>query len=258
MKYACLVFLFLSTCAWAQDEELNKKEREKYPTSFALQIRGLTNNRFIEPNEISLNNDTVISSIGSRYGFSFGGIIRRRYTESLGIELGLHHVKRYYNVSGSLPDSNLNLSGRFAFTNYELPINGLVFVKFSEEFFANVGLGITTIYKPSSILKQLEDKTVNKSFSFEGYAYRKFGFNINAQAGIEYKTEKSGTFYFGAAASIPTSPLFAFISVYRNPENGIRTDQGTFIRSPYFSVELRYYFPKIKNTGQQPNRGPIE
>lgn len=252
------LFLFFAVSVFAQEDELEKKEREKFPTSFALQFRGLANNGFIENAPITLNNDTVISSIGMNTGFSFGGIIRRRYTESLGIELGINHVKRFYNLTGSLIDSNFNYSGRYAFTNYELPISGVVFIKFSKKVFSSVGLGMTTIYKPSSVLKLHVDDAQKKSYTFEGNAFRKFGFNINAQFGFEYVSEQKGTFYIGGSASIPTSPLFAFISVYRDPSHGIRTDQATFVRSPYFSIDLRYFFPKIKNAGPQPIQGPIE
>ena len=257
MKFIWVILLFIALPILSQ-EKADDNEREKFPTSFAIQIRGLAHNRFSEASTLTLTNDTVISSIGMRNGFSFGGVIRRQYTDELGIELGLIHNKRYYNLASSPTDTNVTYTSDFAFTNYELPVKGLVFVKFSQSVFANVGLGMTALYKPSSVYVQVNDLPVKRSVSFEGNAYRKFGFNVDAQIGVEYRTRNSGTFYLGGSASIPTSPLFAFISVYRSQNESVRVDQGEFVRSPYFTLDLRYYFPKIRNKGDQPNKGLLD
>ena len=257
MKTIRLFVILIAFSLQAQEED-ERVVKEKYPTSFAFQFSGLLNNKFIESSPISLLNDTVISSIGMNYGFSFGGIIRRQFTDALGIEIGLKHNKRFFNVSGTVLDTNVTYKTDFAFTNYELPVMGLVFIQFSKEVFASAGLGFTAIYKPSSVYVQVNDVPVKRSFSFEGYAYQKFGFNANAQFGFEWRSERSGIFYIGGAASIPTSPLFSFVSVYRSPNEGVRVQQGEFVRSPFFSIDLRYYFPKVKNKGVQPNKGPIE
>jgi hypothetical protein len=248
--------LLVSFQAIAQEE--TRSEREKFPTSFAFQLRGLANNRVMEGPITTLNNDTVISTIGMRTGFSFSAIIRRQFTDNLGIELGLIHNKRYYNVTGTVLNSNTTYGTDFAFTNYELPVNGLTFIRFSQKIYANAGLGVSFVYKPSNVYSRIADFAANRSFTFEGFAFKKFGLNINGQYGMEYRTEKIGSFYIGGSVSIPTGTLFSFISVYRSPDEGIRTNQGIEMRSPYFSVDLRYYLPKIKNKGVQPNIGPID
>ena len=83
MKITWIILLFVAIPVLSQ-ERADENESEKYPTSFALQIRGLAHNRFVEPSILTQTNDTVISSIGMRNGFSFGGVIRRRYTDELG------------------------------------------------------------------------------------------------------------------------------------------------------------------------------
>ncbi len=255
MKFTILFILFVSSFGFSQNE---KNEREKFPTTFAVQLRGLTNNRVVE-GPFELNNDTVISTLNMRNGFSFGGVIRRQFTDNLGIEIGLIHNKRFYNISGNILDTNSILSSEMAFTNYEIPVNGLAFIKFSKTIYASAGLGFTMVYKPSSILKQVVDRQFDKRFVFAGLTDgNKFGFNINAQFGVEFRTERMGTFYVGGAASIPTNPLFEFVSAYTDEEGGIETYQSVDVRSPYFAIDLRYYFPKIRNKGVQPIQGPIE
>ena len=251
MKAIWIILLTISLPCFAQEPEKDN-EREKFPTSFALQLRGLANNRFVEGSTLTQTHDTVVSTIGMRNGFSIGGIIRRRFTDQLGFELGIVHNKRYYDLTSTPTDTDVTYSTDFAFVNYELPVKGLVFIKFSKNIYSSVGLGITTLYKPSSVLKQVNDLPAKRSASFEGNAYNKFSFNADAQIGVEYRTRNSGTFYIGGSASVPTSPLFAFISVYKSLDESIRVDQSQFVRSPYFTVDLRYFFPKIKNKGEQP------
>lgn len=242
--------------AFGQEEI--KSEKEKFPTSFAFQVRGLANNRVMEGPVTELNNDTVLSTIRMRNGFSFSAIIRQQFTDNLGLEIGLIHNKRYYDVSGSVLNGNSAYGTDFAFTNYEIPVNGLAFIRFSRKVYSNVGLGVSFVYKPSNVYARVADFDANRSFTFEGFAFKRFNLNINGQYGVEYRSEKAGTFYLGGSLSIPTAPLFSFISVYKSPDEGIRTDQGITMRSPYFSIDLRYYLPKIKNKGIQPNQGPIE
>lgn len=259
MKITAIILFLGSLTAFSQ-EGLKKEEREKYPTSFAIQLRGLVNNRAIE-GPLVLTNDINTSTIEMRNGFSFGGIIRRRFTDNLGVELGLNHTKRFFDLEGVIHGENATITGEFAQTNFELPVNGLVFIKFSQKFYGSAGLGVSTIYKPSSVTKEIVDKVNDRKFAFFGFSDKnKIDFNVNAQFGFEYRTEKYGTMYIGGGASIPTGPMFEFVSAYADEGNGnnITTYESGNISSPFFSLDLRFYFPKIRNKGVQPNKGPIE
>ncbi len=259
MKHFFSFFLFLFIFSIVLGQEVREK-REKFPTHFAFQFRGLIPNKFSEPRTNEVSNDTLTSSITQNYGFSFGGIIRRRYTDRLGVEVGLNLSKRYYGVSTSVPDSNLSFDKSFAFTTFELPLNGLVFIKLSEKVFTNAGLGFSAIYKPSSVSTDGTGgfKEGSNEFSMAGIIENKFNFNINAQLGFEYESEKNGKFYLGGSAHIPTSHLFTFVSIYGISNSDIATAVTYEQRSPFFTIDLRYYFPTIRNKGDQPLKGPIE
>jgi hypothetical protein len=252
-----LTFVILSMLGFSAFGQEIKEVREKFPTHFAFQLRGLVPNKFSEQRTNTVFNDTLTSSIKSKYGFSFGGVIRRRYTDRLGIEMGLNICKRYYDVSTGIPDSNQFFTKDFAFTNFELPVNGLVFIKLSERFYTNAGLGISAIYKPSSVAAE-EFKENKGEFSMAGIVEKKFNLNINAQLGFEFVSDRSGIFYLGGSAHIPTGTLFYFYSKYNYANSDIFSAVVYNQRSPFFTLDLRFYFPTIKNKGDQPLRGPIE
>jgi hypothetical protein len=259
MKYF-IFFLPVLCMATSVFGQMVKEKREKFPSHFAFQVRGLVPNKFSEPRTNTVFNDTLRSSITSNYGFSFGGIIRRRYTDRLGIEVGLNLSKRYYGLTTALPDSNLYFERGFAFTTFELPLNGLVFVKLSERVFTNAALGASIIYKPSSVSVggKAGFKEGKNEFSIAGIVEQKFNINLNAQLGFEYLSDKKGIFYFGGSAHIPTAPLFYFLSRYSYANSDVNSAVVYNQRSPFFTFDLRYYFPTIKNKGDQPLRGPIE
>ncbi|MFA7274119.1 MAG: outer membrane beta-barrel protein [Crocinitomicaceae bacterium] len=258
MKSVISLFIFFCFQLVAFGQVLNevKEKREKYPTYFALQLRGLIPNKFSEQKLNTVFNDTLTSSIYQKNGFSFGGIIRKRYTKSLGVETGLNLSKRYYDLTVSVPDSGLAFNKDFSFTTFELPVNGLVFIQLTNKFFANAGLGVSAIYKPSSV--GVLFKEGKNAFTLGGIAYRKFNFNINAQLGFEFASEKSGTFYLGGSAHIPLTPLFAYVAHYSYANSDFASAVVYDQRSPFFTVDLRFYFPTIRNKGNQPLKGPIE
>jgi hypothetical protein len=256
MKSILLFFLFSLANASVFGQEI-KEKKEKFPSHFAFQLRGLIPNKFSEPKTNTVFNDTLTSSITQKNGFSFGGVIRTRYADRFGVELGLTICKRYFDVSTGIPDSGLFFSKDFAFTNFELPVNGLVFIQLSERVFTNAGLGISAVYKPSSVAAR-EFKENKSEFSMAGIVQNKFNLNINAQLGFEYVSDKNGAFYIGGSAHIPLSRLFYFYSKYTYANSDVFSAVVYEQKSPFFTFDVRYYFPTIKNKGMQPLRGPIE
>lgn len=256
MKFVLLLFIFFLTNVYTFGQEI-KEKKEKYPTHFGIQVRGLFPNKFSEQKTNTIFNDTLRSSITQKNGFSFGGIIRRRYTDRLGVEIGLNLSKRYFDVSTGIPDSNQFFKKDFAFTNFELPLNGLVFIKLSDRVYSNAALGLSAIYKPSSVASE-QFKEAKGEFSMAGIVENKFNVNINAQLGFEFVSDKNGSIYLGGSAHIPTGTFFYFYSKYTYANSDVFSAVVYNQRSPFFTVDLRFYFPTIKNKGEQPLKGPIE
>ncbi len=189
-------------------------------------------------------------------GYSFGGMIRRDYENGFSLEGGINYTQRHLYISMEVRDSNLISTNNMTFVNYEFPIQGLVFVKLTKSIFGSAGLGTSLFYKPSSV--RVNNYTEGKSnFVHYGYARYKFGAEINAQAGFEFRTKKIGFYYLGASAKIPLSALFEYNGLYFYGTQ-LKANDYTQASGAFLSVDLRYYLPKIKNAGQQPLINPIE
>jgi hypothetical protein len=81
---------------------------------------------------------------------------------------------------------------------------------------------------------------------------------MNANVGFEFRTEKNGFFYLGGVARVPFKPLFDLYVQY----DYTGTDYQSILHGPvdgsFLSIELKYFFPNIKNKGLQFQDGPVE
>lgn len=141
------------------------------------------------------------------------------------------------------------------FIEYEIPINGLVSIKLSDKIFMTSTMGASISFRPTDSYDLL---FANERHLFLCYADRKstFGLGLNANLGFEYRTKKSGFFYFGGSARIPFQPLFEYELIHEYDANtrSIFTD----VDGAFLSLDIKYFFPLIKNRGKQFLRGPIE
>jgi len=210
---------------------------------------------FIGPRSLTLTDPNFTSTISSRNGYSMGGILRRSYTDRFSLETGIHYNTFMYDLNASVPDSNVSGSNDLKFTTYDIPLNALVFVKLTEIWHASAALGITALYKPSSVgvLSNPEGKHL---FVQTGAALNKFGLDANAQFGFELRTRDKGYFYLGGSARVPLTNLFIFFTKYEYEDNSYAAQAN--YKGGYFTVDLRYYFHNVKNKGAQPNQSPID
>lgn len=253
MKYG--VGLMLVIFVFSGHAQNIPEPKEKFPTFFAASVNGLFPNTFLNSKSLVLKDTLMNSSLTQGFGSSIGGLIRRSYTDRFSLEAGIYYSTRNYQVDISVPDSNIFSSTSLKFTSFELPVNGLVFIKLSEEIYANAALGFSFGYKPSSIGGS-NNPSGKHLFLYRGILNSKFSIDANAQFGFELRTRKSGFFYLGGSARVPLAPLFLFVSVYeyKTERYGLAGEAN----GGYFSLDLRYYFHNVKNKGPQPLKGPIE
>ncbi len=229
--------------------------KEKYPTFFALEFRPIIANSYFGTTSLSLVNDTFSATLRQNYGYSLGGMIRRSYTDQLSVETGINYVIRNFDVQVSVPDSNIYGTNDFSFTSFELPLKGLVFIKLSEAWYSNVGLGLAGVYKASNV-GVLTNPGGKHQFGTAGIVERKFSLDVRAQFGFEYRTKRKGYYYLGGSASVGTSNMFIFLAAYGYDNK--KSFQAASVKPGYFSIDLRYYFYNVKNKGEQPNLNPLE
>lgn len=254
LKYL-VVFCFFVIYPCFGQREYREEFNEDLPLFYGMQMRLIVPG-FGSNTPMSLADSMYRSTSKFLPGYSFGGMIRRDFENGFSIEGGINYTQRHLYVQMEVPDSSISLENTMTFINYEFPFQGLVFVKMTKSIFGSAGLGASFFYKPTSV--RVNNYTEGKSnFVHYGYARWKFGAEINAQAGFEFRTNKIGFYYLGASAKIPLSALFEYNGLYFYGTQ-LKANDFTQASGAFLSVDLRYYLPKIKNAGRQPLINPIE
>lgn len=229
--------------------------RERVPSYFGLQVRPVFPTRFIGEPTLDLVQDNFSTQINQKIGFSFGGTVRAGLTKLLALETGINYTQRQFEVNMSVPDSGVSASNDLTFITYDIPINGLVYIQLSERFYMNASLGILLAFKPSNV-GILTTPGGKHTFTHTGKINGRTGFDLNANIGFEYRTEKSGFFYIGGSGRVPFKPLFEMIAQYKY--DGITNTQYGEVDGSFLSIDFKYFFPNINNKGPQFQLGPIE
>jgi hypothetical protein len=233
-------------------------KRDKFPIHFGLQSRLVIPSNFLGAVETDLSDQQFSSNLVQKLGFSYGALIRADYTKNISLEGGINFIQRQFNATMSYSDSIefVQDTNRLTFISYELPLTGVVKIQLGKSLFSMVGLGPAFTFKPTSV--KLIDQPGGKHTFYHTGSVKKFGIDINAQAGFEYKTKKSGSFYFGGSAKIPTSYLFNWGGKYSQQGSSFYLIDFAKVNGSFLSFDLRYYFPKIRKSGIQFKQGPIE
>lgn len=249
------IFLFFCLVSFSLFGQIGRQSR--LPNYFGFQVRTIFPTRFIGESSSTISKDGFSTTISQKMGYSFGGTVRVGLTELIALETGINLTQRYYGLKMSLADSNLTADDQFGFIQYDIPINALIYIKFTDKFYMNASFGVAMGYKPSSI-GIITNPGGTHQFLNIGLVdiHKKIGLDINANLGFEYRTKKAGIFYVGGSARLPLSPLFQLITKYKNGTYGL-VNYGN-VNGSYLSLDFKYFLPNHIVQGRFAPHGPIE
>jgi hypothetical protein len=215
---------------------------------FGIQVSGIIPTTILSTGEQTIKNDSISFTISSASGYSIGGMVRHNFSKMFTLETGIHIVNRKYSFNfkhDTRRDSTLDINDNSSVNliSYKIPVQWLIYIRLSEQFYMNTLFGVSFDFYPSDVTKT-RDK----------YAYiiildSWFSVALVASIGLEYRTKKAGFFYIGASLHYPFNDI-AFVRVSYIPDVN---DPGNFanldgnLRGTYFSIDLRYFFAKTKN-----------
>lgn len=242
------ILIFASTYSLAQDE--------KVASYFGIQVRPVIPTDWVGQKQTKIVNSNFSSTITQTLGYSFGGTVRAGLTKLIAFETGINFTQRNFDLSMSLSDTNVLATDNISLVGYDIPLNLLMYIQLSEKYYANASMGVVTIFNPTNIMKVTETGGIH---SFENFGeVNRMTFNFNANVGFEYRTEKSGFFYLGGSIRVPLQPAFTWLSAHMIQQQTDITMAVGEVSGSFLSVDLKYFFPNIKNKGSQPKKGPIE
>lgn len=253
-----LLIILLPSNASAQQE---KRKKDRFPSYFGLTVAPIFPSDFIGQKKTVFQDSTqrMESVFNQKAGLTFGASVRIGITKLISIETGLYQVRRNFDVSCNFPDSNIVSSSNLGFVNYDIPLNALMYVQLSEKWYMNAALGFSITHYPSDVLTQQELSPF--LVAYRGMRVNRTYFGAGSGIGFEYRTKKSGAFYFGGSVKIPFNPIMIGVTDVERSLTSNKVRAVKRINGSYFSLELRYYLPSnlLKNN-KQPNfnNGPIE
>ena len=180
--------------------------------------------------EKSITQNNINFSVSQKFGFCAGMVIRRGFTKRFSLESGINYVKRNYNLK--IADTSFTGKSDFTIIGYEIPVLGLIYIRIAKKIFMNTSLGISWDMYPSNIT------TGDSYFKHTSTRHSLFQGAALANLGYEYRTEKSGYFYWGASYHLPFTEIFNSSITYE-PKQEIAKLK---IPGNYLTLDFRYFF----------------
>jgi hypothetical protein len=211
---------------------------QKSKVTFGLQYKPIVPIKVLNVEDIVLNENGFDATISPVLGHNFGAIIRWGGSNKIAFESGLSYVRRNFNINISLDDS-LSGSLQYGVVNYEIPFQGLFYVRLSKQFYMNAATGISLNFRASDV----GNFTDNRQFS-QITLVQYINMAYIANLGFEFRSKNTGTFYLGASLSTLFRPL-GKTTIYSEDDINVKKISSALIGN-YLSIDLRYFFKESK------------
>ncbi len=209
---------------------------QKGMTTVGIQIKPIIPFSTLTKDELINDADDVHFETSVHSGFTAGLVVRHNFTNLIAFETGINYCKRKYSLR--ITDADLVSQSYFRIISYEIPAMLMVYAQLGEKIYINGSLGPTMDMFASDI------ETFDTIYRHVAFRQHVFQPALAANAGCEYRTEKSGTFYLGASFQRPFSYIYlSKVGYYGNNKQVIVENE---LSGAYITIDLRYYFPVTK------------
>jgi hypothetical protein len=207
---------------------------QKGVTTFGIQVKPVIPVEIFDP-LTSVERPNLKGTVELTGGNAFGMSIRVGLTNTLSFETGIGQIKRSYTFGLTNDTSGFSGSGQVRYVGYEIPITGLAFIRLGERVWMNTALGFSLDMYPSDVRSDLENGQI--------YIFRRrwVQMGVLGNIGVEYRTERSGSFYVGATFHRPFNDMAVAELTYLGP-NFFPYSMRTVLDGSYLTLDLRYYF----------------
>lgn len=217
---------------------------QKGVTTFGIQVKPLIPNSYFNfSGETKVSEDGSLTSTWSpRTSLNFGMVIRKGLTKSISVETGINLVRRNYVVESTDEGLNVNNNLKFSFTGYEIPIQGLIYVRLDDKWWMNGSAGLSIDMYPSNTFASESEFQTGTFYDFSVRTVKSSWLQMAIQAnyGFEYRSKKKGYFYIGATYHRPFSDFASSEVTYEYDLERIITFNR--LSGTYFTLDFRYFF----------------
>lgn len=217
---------------------------QKGVTTFGIQLKPLIPNSYFNFSDESKQSlDGSLSSTWSpRASLNFGMVIRKGISKAISIETGINLVRRNYTVESIDESQNVINETKFSFSGYEIPLQGLIYVRLDERWWMNGSAGVSLDMYPSNTFvtgSEFQNRTFY-DFSIRTVKSSWLQLAIQANYGFEFRSKDKGYFYVGASYHRPFSDFASSEVTYEYDLEKVITFNR--LSGTYFTLDFRYFF----------------
>lgn len=224
-------------------------------TTFGIQVKPIIPSDLLGTGKTVGTGTENTYEVSQKLGYSFGGVIRKGYTDWLSIETGINFVKRNYEARVFSASSTFSDSSAFGAIAYEIPVSALVFVRLSDKIYMDGAFGLALDMFPSDV------STASRNDSFYQRSFRNswskkaevlpwLNAGLIANVGFEYRTEKSGYFYIGGSYHRPFKSIYNSFLIY--DRNSVSEQGFLQLSGNYLTLDLKYFFHEEAEPRKRP------
>lgn len=211
-------------------------------TTVGIQFRPMFSNRFFGVSNYTSSTDYFSTTIAPRFGMNLGMVIRKGLTKNWSLETGICFVQRNFQATVrpySLGDS---LTMNYRMIAYEIPIQGLIFVKLGSQLYMNASGGCSLDFYPSNVESYASASQDTNRYDISQKTWRRSWMQpaLIANYGFEWRTKSNGSFYAGVTYHRPFQRLGTVELLLE--ENQVPSRDYIQIKGSYLTFDLKYFF----------------
>lgn len=211
-------------------------------TTLGVQFKPMFTSRFFGTGPEQAESRDLSVTLTPRFGMNLGMVVRRGITKNWSFESGICFVQRNYRLDFAYPELDEVQELNFRFIGYEIPLQGMVYVRLGEQLYMNASAGMSIDMYPTDIGNQTDTRRDSINYDFFMDTFRKNWVQVSVLAnyGFEYRTKDQGFFYVGGSFHRPFNAIAT---------TQVRMERETFptrtefeLSGTYLTIDFRYFF----------------
>lgn len=207
-----------------------------------LQLKPMIPLKFINPESEPITGDDFSSTLSPLFGVNLGMVVRKGLSDMWSLETGINFAQRNFSMMINHPEMPETKSMSYRFISYEIPIQGMIYVKLGDQLFMNASGGISLDMFPSHVESFANARKDSLVFDFHQKTIRNGWLQLSllANYGFEWRTKSSGYYYLGVSYHRPFQVIgasFLTAEFNRDPARMVH-----YIKGDYLTLDFRYFF----------------
>lgn len=247
MKLKFLFFISFFFYSWFSSAQ-------KGQTTLGLQLKPMFASKFFESGPQRFLSDSLDATLSQKLGWNTGVVIRKGINDMWSIESGISMVQRNFELSFYSQRYLTKEVLKYKMVGYEIPVQALIYVQLSPNWFINGSGGVALDFYPSNLYKtgSAFQDSIYIDFYAKTFRTRWAMVAATANLGFEYRTKENGYFYIGASYHRPMGDIA--LTQLRVESKGAGNDLWMPIGGTYLTLDLRYFLKPDKETVKQKKR----